>query len=64
MRKNRNVLTIAAHSVIRSLDPAVIRQGIALIELKAQVSASVKYFFSFRMHVLCSLSGLVDAHSP
>ena len=34
-----NVVSLAHNSVIRSLDPAVLQQGIALIELKAQVSA-------------------------
>ncbi|HEX8993889.1 MAG TPA: DHA2 family efflux MFS transporter permease subunit, partial [Candidatus Paceibacterota bacterium] len=33
------VLSIAQNSVIRSTDPEVIKQGIALIELKAQVAA-------------------------
>ncbi|HWP61129.1 MAG TPA: DHA2 family efflux MFS transporter permease subunit [Candidatus Paceibacterota bacterium] len=36
---NANVLSIAAHSVIRSVDPIIIQQGIALIELKAQIAA-------------------------
>jgi DHA2 family multidrug resistance protein len=39
-----NVLQIAQHSVIRSTDPTVIRQGIALIELKAQVAAYGEVF--------------------
>ncbi len=34
-----NVLSIAGQSIIRSSDPTIIQQGIALIELKAQVSA-------------------------
>jgi DHA2 family multidrug resistance protein len=42
--ENRNVLSIAAHSVIRSVNPAVIQQGIALIELKAQVAAYGEVF--------------------
>lgn len=42
--ENRNVLSIAAHSVIRSVDPAVIREGIALVLLKAQVSAYGEVF--------------------
>lgn len=42
--ENSNVLTIAQNSVIRSTDPSVIRQGIALIELKAQVSAYGEVF--------------------
>ncbi len=33
------VLSIAQNSIIRSHDPEVIRQGVALIELKAQVAA-------------------------
>ena len=37
--ENQNVLATAAHSVIRSINPAIIEQGIALIELKAQVAA-------------------------
>ena len=43
-QENANVLSIAAHSVIRSFDPTVIRQGIALIELKAQVAAYADVF--------------------
>jgi len=39
-----NVLSIAAHSVIRSVDPVIIQEGIALIELKAQVSAYGEVF--------------------
>lgn len=42
--ENHNVLTIAAHSVIRSTNPTVIQQGIALIELKAQVAAYGEVF--------------------
>jgi sugar phosphate permease len=42
--ENQNVLTIAANSVIRSLNPSVIQQGIALIELKAQISAYGEVF--------------------
>jgi DHA2 family multidrug resistance protein len=42
--ENSNVLSIAAHSVIRSVDPLVIRQGIALIELKAEVAAYGEVF--------------------
>lgn len=42
--ENSNVLSIAQNSIIRSTDPAVIRQGIALIELKAQVSAYGEVF--------------------
>lgn len=42
--ENSNVLSIAAHSVIRSVDPGIIREGIALIELKAQVSAYGEVF--------------------
>lgn len=42
--ENQNVLSIAAHSVIRSVNPVVIQQGIALIELKAQVSAYGEVF--------------------
>lgn len=34
-----NVLSIAGQSIIRSSDPNIIQQGIALIELKAQVAA-------------------------
>lgn len=34
-----NIVAIAQNSLIRSHDPVVIRQGIALIELKAQVAA-------------------------
>ncbi|HUO56471.1 MAG TPA: DHA2 family efflux MFS transporter permease subunit [Candidatus Paceibacterota bacterium] len=37
--ENSNVLTIAAHSIIRSTNPDIIQQGIALIELKAEVAA-------------------------
>lgn len=40
----RNVLSIAANSVIRSVDPAVLREGIALIELKAQIAAYGEVF--------------------
>lgn len=42
--ENNNVLSIAASSVIRSTDPAVMRQATALIELKAQVSAYGEVF--------------------
>jgi DHA2 family multidrug resistance protein len=42
--ENNNVLSIAAHSVIRSTDPTIIHQGIALIELKAQVAAYGEVF--------------------
>ena len=42
--ENRNVISIAAKSIIRSVDPEVIRQGIALIELKAQVAAYGEVF--------------------
>jgi DHA2 family multidrug resistance protein len=41
---NNNVLSTAAHSVIRSVNPIIIEQGIALIELKAQVSAYGEVF--------------------
>jgi DHA2 family multidrug resistance protein len=49
--ENQNVLSIAAHSVIRSVNPAVLRQGIALIELKAEVAAYGEVFLigSFSM---------------
>ncbi|MBU6321558.1 MAG: DHA2 family efflux MFS transporter permease subunit [Patescibacteria group bacterium] len=36
---NADVLRVAEHSVIRSANPAVIRQGVALIELKADLIA-------------------------
>lgn len=39
-----NVLSIASHSVIRSTDPTIIQQGIALIELKGQVAAYATVF--------------------
>lgn len=39
-----NAISIASHSVIRSLDPVVIQEGIALIELKAQVAAYATVF--------------------
>jgi DHA2 family multidrug resistance protein len=42
--ENANVLSIAAHSVVRSIDPTVIQEGIALIELKAQVAAYGEVF--------------------
>jgi DHA2 family multidrug resistance protein len=42
--ENTNVISIAAHSVIRSVDPIVLHQGIALIELKAQVAAYGEVF--------------------
>ncbi len=42
---NGNVMRLAANSVIRSIDPIVIREGIALIELKAQVAAYGEVFF-------------------
>ncbi|MDR3571490.1 MAG: DHA2 family efflux MFS transporter permease subunit [Candidatus Pacebacteria bacterium] len=42
--ENQNVFTIAQSSVIRSTDPSVIRQGIALIELKAQIAAYGEVF--------------------
>jgi sugar phosphate permease len=42
--ENNNVLFIAQNSIIRSADPTVIREGIALIELKAQVSAYGEVF--------------------
>jgi len=42
--QQNNVLSIAAHSVIRSLDPAVIREGVALIILKAQVASYAHVF--------------------
>jgi DHA2 family multidrug resistance protein len=38
------VLSIASGSTIRSIDPSIIQQGIALIELKAQVSAYAEVF--------------------
>jgi DHA2 family multidrug resistance protein len=43
--ENRNVLATAAHSIIRSVDPIIIRQGIALITLKAQIAAYGEVFF-------------------
>jgi DHA2 family multidrug resistance protein len=43
--QNSKVLAIAAHSTIRSTDPDVIRQGIALIQLKAQVASYGEVFF-------------------
>ncbi|MDE2213384.1 MAG: DHA2 family efflux MFS transporter permease subunit [Patescibacteria group bacterium] len=43
--ENSNVLTIAQHSFINSINPTVIQQGIALIELKAQVAAYAQMFF-------------------
>jgi DHA2 family multidrug resistance protein len=39
-----NVLSIAQNSVIRSSNPSIIQQGIALIELKAQVAAYAEVF--------------------
>jgi len=42
--ENQNVLSIAQNSSIRSVDPTVIHQGIALIELKAQVAAYGEVF--------------------
>jgi MFS family permease len=42
--ENQNVLSTAAHSVIRSVNPTIIQQGIALIELKAQVAAYGEVF--------------------
>lgn len=42
--EKRNVLSIAAHSVIRSVNSQVIQQGIALIQLKAQVAAYGEVF--------------------
>jgi len=42
--EKRNVIAIAARSVIHSVDPAIIRQGIALIEFKAQVAAYGEVF--------------------
>jgi DHA2 family multidrug resistance protein len=42
--ENANVLSTAAHSVIRSVNPAIIQQGVALIELKAQVAAYGEVF--------------------
>lgn len=41
-----NVLSIAQNSIIRSTDPNVIRQGIALIELKGQVEAYAQVFLA------------------
>ena len=38
------MLATAAHSVIRSVNPTIIQQGIALIELKAQVAAYGEVF--------------------
>jgi DHA2 family multidrug resistance protein len=43
--ENWNVLSIAQNSIIRSTNPTVIQQGIALIELKAQVAAYADIFF-------------------
>ena len=42
--ENQNVLSTAAHSVIRSINPVIIQQGIALIQLKAQVAAYGEVF--------------------
>ncbi len=42
--ENQNVLATAAHSIIRSINPTIIEQGIALIELKAQVAAYGEVF--------------------
>jgi DHA2 family multidrug resistance protein len=42
--ENHNILTIAQNSVIRSVNPSIIQQGIALIELKAQVAAYGEVF--------------------
>jgi hypothetical protein len=42
--ENANVLSIAKHSVVRSSDPMVIHQGIALIELKAEIAAYGEVF--------------------
>lgn len=42
--ENANVLTIAQNSVIRSTNPTIIQQGIALIELKAQIAAYGEVF--------------------
>ena len=42
--ENSNVLSIAQNSVIRSTDPTIIQQGIALITLKAQVAAYGEVF--------------------
>ena len=42
--EKQNVLSIAQNSIIRSVDPTVIREGIALIELKAQVAAYGEVF--------------------
>jgi EmrB/QacA subfamily drug resistance transporter len=41
-----NVLNISQHSVIRSLNPATIAQGIGLITLKAQISAYASVFYT------------------
>ena len=42
--EKHNVLSIAQNSVIRSTDPNIIREAIALIQLKAQVSAYGEVF--------------------
>ncbi len=42
---NNKVLSIAQHSIINSTNPTVIQQGIALIELKAQIAAYGEVFF-------------------
>jgi len=42
--EENNVLSMAAHSVVHSLDPVVIQQAVALIELKAQISAYGEVF--------------------
>ena len=41
---NSNVLATAAHSSINSVDPAIIKQGIALIILKSQITAYADVF--------------------
>ncbi len=50
--ENSNVLSIAAHSVIRSIDPVILHEGIALIELKAQVAAYGEVFLIASIAIL------------
>ncbi len=64
--ENWNVLSIAAHSVIRSVDPRVVQQGIALIELKAEVAAYGEVFLlgSICMFLAAFPILLMRTHAP
>lgn len=42
--EKQHLTSIAAHSVIRSTDPAVIQQGIVLVQLKAQIASYATVF--------------------